>query len=91
MPEQVAARWTRRTWDQYVEQVGDSISEPEISVLTLERTWAPRLTIVCPFCLRMQSEMTVVQAEGGESFTVTWRECQHAVSVEGPGVVSGGA
>lgn len=88
MSQQVTAEWTRQVWDMYVEQVRDGISEPDISIDSSWRTTLPRITFVCPFCLRMQSGMEIVQAEGAESFTATWRDCQHAVTVDGP-VVGG--
>lgn len=86
MSQQVAARWTRKAWDLYVEQVGDTIAEPEVGTICAPPQQLPVLTFVCPFCLQMQSGMDLTQQEGAEAFTATWRECRHAVSVDGPTV-----
>ncbi|MFG2679198.1 hypothetical protein [Streptomyces sp. NPDC048392] len=39
------------------------------------------ITYTCPFCLRSQSGMDLELPEGAETFTATWRECGHRVSV----------
>lgn len=84
MSQQVAARWTRKAWDLYVEQVAGSVTEPEVGGLLAPPQRLPIVTFVCPFCLQMQSGMDLAQEVGSDAFTARWRECQHAVSVDGP-------
>ena len=82
MSDTAVTPWSRQTWDNYIEQVRDSISEPDITIDSSWRTTLPRIPFVCPFCLHMQSGMEIAQPEGSASFTATWKDCGHAVTVE---------
>ncbi|MGN7137254.1 hypothetical protein [Streptomyces pseudogriseolus] len=81
MPEQTVTQWTRPQWDQYIQQVNDSVTYLEISSHQPLRPTFPTITYTCPVCLYTQSGIDLVQSENGETFTATWRDCEHRVSV----------
>jgi hypothetical protein len=80
--QQTATRWTRKRWDEYLDQVRDTMVVPDLDIRSRARTVLPTVTYVCPFCLHMQSGMDIVQPEGSAEFTATWRDCGHSVAVE---------
>ncbi|MBL3664563.1 hypothetical protein JL475_00685 [Streptomyces sp. M2CJ-2] len=81
MSEQAAATWPRKAWDQYMEQVRDSIPEPDITPWACERPFVRTARYTCPFCLRDADELRVVASEDGDTFTATWKDCGHSASV----------
>jgi hypothetical protein len=82
MSGHTAARWTRETWDQYVEQVRDTMPTPEISHRTPDMLRVPSVVYACPICLHDQPGITIETPEDGKGFTATWHECGHAVTVD---------
>ncbi|RSR98036.1 hypothetical protein EF913_28310 [Streptomyces sp. WAC04189] len=81
MSDQPATPWTRQQWDQYLEETRDNIDYPDIDPCVPLRLTAPLITYVCPFCLRTQPSMDLVLPENTGTFTATWRDCGHRVSV----------
>ncbi|WP_330236142.1 hypothetical protein [Streptomyces sp. NBC_00566] len=79
---ETTARWARQTWDDYADQLKATIPTPNIGPYESMATMRPTVTYTCPFCLQRQSGIQVVQQEGAEEFTVTWRGCGHSVAVD---------
>ena len=76
-------RWTSRQWDEYLEQVRESMPTPEISPVVLAAPIVTPTFFACPICLRDSTSLRMEQAEGGEDATVTWNVCAHRVLVVG--------
>lgn len=81
MPEQTTTQWTQQQWDHYLEQTQNAVTYPDIGAHQPLRYALPQVTYTCPFCLRSQPGMDLELPEGAETFTATWRECGHRVSV----------
>ncbi|MFF5801607.1 hypothetical protein [Streptomyces albogriseolus] len=81
MSEQTAVRWTRGAWDDYVEQVRETLSDPEFSPYREQPLMPPAIMYVCPLCHRAAAILNITRRQGVDSFTATWKDCGHTVSV----------
>lgn len=89
MGEETTPWWTPEQWEQYAEQVRDSMPTPDISPRPLRRPDLFPTYYACPFCLRDSATLYIEKLEGGEDFTATWKGCGHRVLVIAPPLQAG--
>ncbi|MFM9703571.1 hypothetical protein [Streptomyces galilaeus] len=81
MAEEATPGWTSEQWEQYAEQVRDSMPTPDISSSPLRCPDLLPTYYACPFCLRDSAALWIEKPKGGDDFTATWQVCGHRVLV----------